>query len=164
MPKREKPPVTPERVYALRQQLRTASLMHQHAAAALDAEPGTVSVRDVLGDASGADLRDAYLYVRLWLATLYVVIESWNAAAFSDPQIDRQLRNLRRYRILNVLKGFRNFLFHPHESTRDQRAGDLLLAGVADGSIQDLRRLHETLVLYLDQLQRPVAVKQVSDG
>ncbi len=57
------------------------------------------------------------LAMGLWLGTLYVVVEGWQATKLSDPKIDQLLTSTH----VSALRRFRNWLFHFQERYLDER-------------------------------------------
>ena len=51
---------------------------------------------------------DLVLYLSYWYAALYVVVEGWQDLGLHDPRIDKLLES----KNLNLLKRFRNAVFH----------------------------------------------------
>lgn len=132
------------RLHALRQQVRTATLMRAQAALLLQDEPSLVPLSAVLGS-DQTDLRDGYLFLRLWLATLYVAVEGWEALGCSDERVDVGLKNLRLDGSLDALRRFRNFVFHWHRETDDDRAVELLLVRASGSLMYELGKVNDAL-------------------
>ena len=57
------------------------------------------------------------LAMGLWLGTLYVVVEGWQATKLSDPTIDQLLTSNH----VSALRRFRNWLFHFQKRYLDER-------------------------------------------
>ena len=57
------------------------------------------------------------LAMGLWLGSLYVVVEGWQATELSDPKINQLLTS----RHVSDLRRFRNWLFHFQKRYLDER-------------------------------------------
>jgi hypothetical protein len=77
-----------------------------------------------------------------WYASLYVVIEAWDALGFTDPTVDRVLGHSNNYR--DLLRRFRNGVFHFQSDMLDERFLALLREG-APHAIW-IRVLHDEVI------------------
>ena len=62
-----------------------------------------------------------------WYASLWVVVEGWREIPLSDPSVDELLASNPRY--LDLLKRYRNGVFHYQPRIGDRRVKDLLVEG-----------------------------------
>ena len=60
---------------------------------------------------------DSLLYMELWYASLYVVIEGWKILKFKDNKIDCLLSSSN----VSLLKNYRNCVFHFQRAYHDER-------------------------------------------
>jgi hypothetical protein len=60
---------------------------------------------------------EEFMYMSLWYALLYVVIEGWKRLGLVDTEIDRLLHSLN----VNLLKRYRNGVFHYQKGYIDER-------------------------------------------
>ena len=67
----------------------------------------------------------AFMYLSYWYAGLYVVCEGWQELELSDPEIDALLKPPH----LEVLKRFRNGVYHYQADYFDKRLLDALTLG-----------------------------------
>ena len=72
-----------------------------------------------------SDTTESNMYMSLWYACFYVLIEGWQELKLSDPAIDRLLESPN----LSLLRRFRNGVFHFQEQYFDER----FLALIRDG-------------------------------
>lgn len=92
-----------------------------------------------------------------WYASLHVVLEAWDELKFSDPVIDRLLAHPKDFR--NLLRRYRNGVFHFQRSVVDPRITDLLQLGAAH--VYWVLALHDELVRFFSEhLGRQVATEE----
>lgn len=60
---------------------------------------------------------DQFLYMSLWYACLYVLIEGWLQLKLSDPEVDALLESPN----VDLLERFRNGVFHYQRDYWDER-------------------------------------------
>ena len=92
-----------------------------------------------------------------WYASLYVVIEAWVKLGFVDPKVDELLSHPRDLR--NLLRLFRNAVFHHHESLLTPKILDLLSTG--ETHVYWVQGLHGEVVR---ALQHHLSEWVVTDG
>ena len=68
---------------------------------------------------------DTFLYMSLWYATLYVLIEGWQELKLSDLKIDELLKSSN----VKLLKRYRNGVFHFQKEYYDKRFLELMSEG-----------------------------------
>ncbi|SRR6266480_1742132 len=74
-----------------------------------------------------------FMYLALWLALLYVVVEGYQSLGLRDPVIDSMLTS----RNVDVLRRFRNGAFHYQRDYFDRRFTDVFSSEeVGDWSVQ----------------------------
>ena len=64
---------------------------------------------------------ESLMYMSLWYGTLYVVIEGWQNLKLKDQVIDSLLKS----KYTNLLKRYRNGVFHFQKKYKDKRFDDL---------------------------------------
>lgn len=67
----------------------------------------------------------AFMYLSYWYAGLYVVCEGWQELRLSDPEVDAFLKSPH----LDVLKRFRNGVYHYQADYFDKRLMDAFMLG-----------------------------------
>jgi hypothetical protein len=89
----------------------------------LDEPPKDLTIRDFLegkflkeSDSIEQDINDL-TYVSYWFAALYVVIEGWQELGLHDREIDKLLESPH----VQILRRFRNGMFHYQRSYQDAR-------------------------------------------
>jgi hypothetical protein len=65
------------------------------------------------------------IYMSYWYGSLYVVVEGWQELKLTDPIIDGLLRSPH----VDLLRRYRNGVFHFQRKFHDERFWDLMLAG-----------------------------------
>lgn len=107
-------------IYALTQYARSADLSRECMVAAMEGAPGLVPLRHLFVGRDGADISNQYLHMRLWFAFTYVVIEGWRDLALEDSSVNDAIKALDVTGDLQVLRRFRNAVFHlqpdPHST------------------------------------------------
>lgn len=91
--------------------------------------------RYISDSASDSSLQDGLVFLAtkagltmcLWYGMLFVVIEGWQEAALSDPEIDHLLQSPN----VDLLRRFRNGIFHFQQHWLDPRLTDF--CGTPDG-------------------------------
>jgi hypothetical protein len=73
----------------------------------------------------GGDFIEARLYMDLWYACLYVVIEGWNQLGLADQTIDALLESPN----VSLLRRYRNSVFHFQRKYYDKRSMVLIKEG-----------------------------------
>jgi len=68
---------------------------------------------------------EARLYMSYWYAGLFVVVEGWEELQLEDPEIERLLK----HENVELLKRFRNGVFHFQKKYDDARFMDLIQHG-----------------------------------
>ena len=82
--------------------------------------------------------------ISYWYASLHVVVEGWDDLKFSDPIIDRLLQHPMQFR--DLLRSYRNAVFHYKRSPFDDRFADLLRHGVV--LVCWIRALHDEFIRF----------------
>jgi len=92
-----------------------------------------------------------------WYGSLNVVVDAYDEIMLSDPVVDRLLAHPRGFR--NLLRRYRNGVFHFQESLLDRRLRDLLEEGAAHAYW--VRALHDELIrAYTEYLDRLVVTEE----
>ena len=65
------------------------------------------------------------IYMSYWYGALYVVVEGWQELKLTDPEIDGLLQSP----YVDLLRRYRNGVFHFQRKFHDERFWDLMLAG-----------------------------------
>lgn len=68
---------------------------------------------------------DTFLYMSLWYATFYVLIEGWQELKFEDAKIDALLKS----KNVDLLRRYRNGVFHFQKEYMDKRFTELMTEG-----------------------------------
>lgn len=68
---------------------------------------------------------DTFLYMSLWYATFYVLIEGWQELGLSDTKIDELLKS----KNVDLLRRYRNGVFHFQKDYYDKRFMELMTEG-----------------------------------
>ena len=84
----------------------------------------------------------AHIYMSYWYGALYVVIEGWHELKLTDPIIDGLLSSP----YVDLLRRYRNAVFHFQRKFNDERFWDLMLAGRE--SIEWVSQLHREFRRY----------------
>ncbi len=87
-------------------------------------------------------ISDPMMFMFYWYASLYVVIEGWQELCLSDPEIDALLASPN----VQLLKRFRNGLFHYQKNYGDNRFTELLRPG--EDVVPWVRDLHGKIGAY----------------
>jgi hypothetical protein len=82
-------------------------------------------------------LEHGHIYMSYWYGALYVVIEGWHDLKLHDEEIDELISSPN----INLLKRYRNGVFHFQKKFIDARFMDLMLAGTE--SVFWVRGLHK---------------------
>ena len=82
--------------------------------------------------------------ISYWYASLHVVVEGWDDLKFSDPIIDRLLQHPMQFR--DLLRSYRNAVFHYKRSPFDDRFAVLLRHGVV--LVCCIRALHDEFIRF----------------
>ena len=85
------------------------------------------------------------LYMSYWYASLYVVVEGWQLLKLTDPDVDALLVSP----YVDVLKRYRNGVFHFQRAMWDTRFTDFIYEG--DASAHWVRQLHVALGTWLQR-------------
>jgi hypothetical protein len=85
---------------------------------------------------------ESFLYMSYWYAALYVVIEGWQELNLSDNVIDDLLNS----QYVDLLKRYRNGVFHFQRDYHDQRFNDFMSEG--DDVVTWVRSLNEQFGRY----------------
>jgi hypothetical protein len=70
------------------------------------------------------------LYMSYWYAALYVVVEGWQSSGCNDPTVDALLADRT---MVDLLRRYRNGVFHFQRKYNDQRFWDLIGLGSLAG-------------------------------
>lgn len=81
-----------------------------------------------------------FMYMSYWYAGLYVVAEAWQELQLSDSRVDALLTSEKQ---LNLLKRYRNGVFHFQKEYLDDRFANLMNDG--RDSVKWIGDLHESL-------------------
>lgn len=68
---------------------------------------------------------ETFLYMSLWYATFYVLIEGWRELGLSDTKIDKLLKS----KNVDLLRRYRNGVFHFQKKYMDERFTKLMTDG-----------------------------------
>ena len=68
---------------------------------------------------------ETFLYMSLWYATFYVLIEGWQELGLSDKKIDELLKS----KNVDLLRRYRNGVFHFQKEYIDKRFTKLMIDG-----------------------------------
>lgn len=90
----------------------------------------------------GSNGMDAFMYMGYWYGTLYAVAEGWKALDLKDDAIDELLKSGN----LELLRRYRNGVFHYQKSYNDPRFTDLYQNGQA--VVDWVRQLNQELSRY----------------
>jgi len=77
-----------------------------------------------------------HIYMSYWYGALYVLVEGWRQLQLTDPIIDQLLASPN----VDLLRRYRNGVFHFQKKFYDERFWDLMLAGRK--SVQWVSQLH----------------------
>lgn len=94
------------------------------------------------GDDDMVFLEYVHLYMSYWYASLYVVIEGWQAMNLKDDAINGLLDSP----YLDLLRRYRNAVFHFQKRFSDKRFMELMLAG--EESVDWVRNVHSEFGRY----------------
>jgi len=83
-----------------------------------------------------------HIYMSYWYGTLYVVVEGWHELKLTDPLIDALLSSP----YVDLLRRYRNAVFHFQRKFYDERFWDLMLAGRE--SVEWVSQLHREFRRY----------------
>jgi hypothetical protein len=97
----------------------------------------------------GTDQITSFLYMSYWYGGLYVVIEGWEKLKLSDSVIDDLLKSQN----VELLRRYRNGVFHFQRNYYDQRFDDFVSQG--SDIVDWVRSLNEQFGRYfLEQIHR----------
>lgn len=85
---------------------------------------------------------DIMMYMSYWYGTLYTVVEGWKDLKYKDNKIDSLLDST----TIDILRRYRNGVFHYQENYNDRRFTDLYSEGKT--SVVLIRTLNEELARY----------------
>ena len=133
---------TVQRTYTLAQYFRGADLLREAFRRETPSLESPVKVREMFVGPGGSDLAPAWLYLRTWYASLYVVVEGWQEIGLADTEVDQALNWLEVNDEIRILRRFRNAVFHFPKELADIRIVDLLLLGAASNTLRRVNELH----------------------
>jgi hypothetical protein len=128
---------------SLRQYYRWSVSLYEAAAPSLQSG---VDARNVSPD----EARRTSAYLAYWFASLYVLAEGWQELKFSHPAVNPFLTDDR----LDVLRRFRNFVFHFQKNYADSKFDDLALNDRAnvEWALRFAAALDQVLRAHFDEL------------
>jgi hypothetical protein len=85
-----------------------------------------------------------FMYMSYWYAGLYVVAEAWKHLKLSDPGVDLLLRERKH---VELLRKYRNGVFHFQQEYLDDRFTNLMKEGMA--SVKWIGDLHSALSTFM---------------
>ena len=83
-----------------------------------------------------------HIYLSYWYGALYVLIEGWRTLNLEDENIDRLLSSP----YVDLLRRYRNAVFHYQRNFSDKRFMDLMVSGM--DSVKWIRELHKEFGRY----------------
>src|SRR5207249_3264952 len=95
------------------------------------------------------------LYMSYWYGSLYVIVEGWQDLKLTDPDVDELLASP----YVDVLKRYRNGVFHYQRAMWDRRFLDFIREGEASATWA--RQLHVGLGTWLQSYVETMATNPV---
>lgn len=99
---------------------------------------------------------DTFLYMSLWYATFYVLIEGWQKLKLSDPKIDEYLQS----KNVDLLRRYRNGVFHFQHKYFDSRFLELMENG--DDIVNWVRGLRDEFSRWFITIHAKTLSKEIS--
>ena len=97
----------------------------------------------------------SFLYMSYWYASMYVIIEGWKQLGLSDPKIDNLLKSAN----VDLLKRYRNGVFHFQKKYFNERFMDFIDSGWK--AIKWIRELRKELSrFFLDWFEQQKKLKK----